>query len=120
MNNSGFVILNSSDPAILMRTNWISRPSCVGRPISAVPTTDAKRARPGKAIVEHPLQDTYQRTTVTSWNGIRDQGGSWIPGAFGRDDGQRKTLQQTDTMRSEEHTSELQSPTNLVCRLLLE
>src|SRR5256885_10929261 len=25
-----------------------------------------------------------------------------------------------DTMRSEEHTSELQSPCNLVCRLLLE
>src|SRR5574341_2408406 len=25
-----------------------------------------------------------------------------------------------DTLRSEEHTSELQSPTNLVCRLLLE
>src|SRR2546426_4770048 len=27
---------------------------------------------------------------------------------------------QRDTMRSEEHTSELQSPCNLVCRLLLE
>ena len=26
----------------------------------------------------------------------------------------------TDTHRSEEHTSELQSPCNLVCRLLLE
>src|SRR5688500_19928243 len=26
----------------------------------------------------------------------------------------------TETMRSEEHTSELQSPCNLVCRLLLE
>src|SRR5688500_102892 len=29
-------------------------------------------------------------------------------------------IPQTDTYRSEEHTSELQSPCNLVCRLLLE
>src|SRR5256885_9994948 len=28
--------------------------------------------------------------------------------------------EETDTARSEEHTSELQSPCNLVCRLLLE
>src|SRR5256885_3279311 len=39
--------------------------------------------------------------------------------------GSRKILQQTceaaeDLARSEEHTSELQSPCNLVCRLLLE
>src|SRR5256885_13742551 len=33
-----------------------------------------------------------------------------------RDDGQRGVL----LLRSEEHTSELQSPCNLVCRLLLE
>src|SRR2546426_7732804 len=29
-------------------------------------------------------------------------------------------LERLDAMRSEEHTSELQSPCNLVCRLLLE
>src|SRR5256885_10692566 len=32
----------------------------------------------------------------------------------------RKPGSDADTMRSEEHTSELQSPCNLVCRLLLE
>src|SRR5574341_1947903 len=31
-----------------------------------------------------------------------------------------KSLKQNASLRSEEHTSELQSPTNLVCRLLLE
>src|SRR3989454_3992516 len=31
-----------------------------------------------------------------------------------------KPMERTDWMRSEEHTSELQSPCNLVCRLLLE
>src|SRR5256885_8010233 len=33
---------------------------------------------------------------------------------------QYPVLRQTDLARSEEHTSELQSPCNLVCRLLLE
>src|SRR2546426_9239671 len=32
----------------------------------------------------------------------------------------KKLLAVTPTIRSEEHTSELQSPCNLVCRLLLE
>src|SRR5207244_11887277 len=32
----------------------------------------------------------------------------------------KKPLQQTQVLRSEEHTSELQSPDHLVCRLLLE
>src|SRR2546426_1455570 len=33
---------------------------------------------------------------------------------------QRESLREFDVERSEEHTSELQSPCNLVCRLLLE
>src|SRR2546426_7235167 len=33
---------------------------------------------------------------------------------------QEMTGKETRTLRSEEHTSELQSPCNLVCRLLLE
>src|SRR5580658_11297598 len=39
----------------------------------------------------------------------RDYGWAWAAPGFGR-----------DCARSEEHTSELQSPCNLVCRLLLE
>src|SRR5205807_4747128 len=34
--------------------------------------------------------------------------------------GERGAVQGADRLRSEEHTSELQSPCNLVCRLLLE
>src|SRR5574341_2364107 len=33
---------------------------------------------------------------------------------------ERRQARDIDEIRSEEHTSELQSPTNLVCRLLLE
>src|SRR2546426_6693512 len=54
-----------------------------------------------------------------------------IPGRLKLTDDERRTLANTSrrflaarkpskTLRSEEHTSELQSPCNLVCRLLLE
>src|SRR5690348_17801484 len=42
---------------------------------------------------------------------------------FGEDaefDGAQKRLRRPEAERSEEHTSELQSPVHLVCRLLLE
>src|ERR1039457_5158373 len=41
-----------------------------------------------------------------------------VDSSFGRPMGAR--LQDSRSIRSEEHTSELQSPCNLVCRLLLE
>src|SRR2546426_8294226 len=40
------------------------------------------------------------------------------PGGCGR--GNARNISQAFSIRSEEHTSELQSPCNLVCRLLLE
>src|SRR5258708_36961050 len=47
-------------------------------------------------------------------------GGHRRPGAARRDDGVRLALLHERRLRSEEHTSELQSPDHLVCRLLLE
>src|SRR2546426_7655074 len=44
---------------------------------------------------------------------------SWVIGSNARPDNSRFP-QQALLSRSEEHTSELQSPCNLVCRLLLE
>src|SRR2546426_4748595 len=46
--------------------------------------------------------------------GMLHCGGGPGPNAFGQ------SLPQAQPLRSEEHTSELQSPCNLVCRLLLE
>src|SRR5256885_6903979 len=40
--------------------------------------------------------------------------------ALANKDRRHRTIDGTRGMRSEEHTSELQSPCNLVCRLLLE
>src|SRR2546426_4817590 len=44
------------------------------------------------------------------------------PGALGNQGGRQgaRDRRDDDPLRSEEHTSELQSPCNLVCRLLLE
>src|SRR2546426_4730302 len=50
-----------------------------------------------------------------------DRGSKMIHWAFGTPDGGRFTDPVfRHLLRSEEHTSELQSPCNLVCRLLLE
>src|SRR5258706_12524409 len=45
--------------------------------------------------------------TLTNWDTVSNDPAGW-------------KLRLYDTVRSEEHTSELQSLTNLVCRLLLE
>src|SRR5256885_12989032 len=48
------------------------------------------------------------------------ESGRYVPGdPLGLDDGEEDDDFE-ETLRSEEHTSELQSPCNLVCRLLLE
>src|SRR2546427_5623726 len=63
---------------------------------------NANRPRPGR--------DSYRRTV----EGI-ERGRCWLG-----DDGVSALTTLTRQSRSEEHTSELQSQSNLVCRLLLE
>src|SRR5256885_4363523 len=48
------------------------------------------------------------------------KGASFLVSLFDGRTGALLSLMQADLLRSEEHTSELQSPCNLVCRLLLE
>src|SRR5438552_12290736 len=48
------------------------------------------------------------------------RGASSRPGRTGRRSSPRRGARPRETPRSEEHTSELQSPDHLVCRLLLE
>src|SRR5256885_12434517 len=50
----------------------------------------------------------------------RDRGRPWHPDPGAARSGRRWTHHSYPDRRSEEHTSELQSPCNLVCRLLLE
>src|SRR5688572_32739326 len=83
--------------------------------------------RSDHAEVHHHRQDRVQRLLVPAVRrGRGGEGGADLvpedvaaprPGAISRG---RHTRRRTVLERSEEHTSELQSQSNLVCRLLLE
>src|SRR5256885_10053563 len=60
----------------------------------------------------HPARDDK---VLASWNGLACRAFAETGRALGRPDYVAAAVK-----RSEEHTSELQSPCNLVCRLLLE
>src|SRR2546427_7408547 len=77
---------------------------------------DLARARPIRAA----------SSPGTSRRKPRKSGGAWCwcmsstAAALGEENGGRPARHSNRTTRSEEHTSELQSQSNLVCRLLLE
>src|SRR5256885_5494626 len=64
-------------------------------------------------LVDHALLVARRRVERVFGGGDRECGHAWPAAAKGRRRGRAM-------LRSEEHTSELQSPCNLVCRLLLE
>src|SRR5690348_18214862 len=73
-------------------------------------------------MIRRPPRSTlFPYTTL-----FRSQGGAQLPGGgaaelhVGREDVVRGGPERRAHVRSEEHTSELQSPVHLVCRLLLE
>src|SRR5256885_8428681 len=69
-------------------------------------------------MIRRPPRSTlFPYTTLFRSPADRVRGDSWIA-----DSRARKRVRRDDgqAARSEEHTSELQSPCNLVCRLLLE
>src|SRR5256885_7187022 len=76
---------------------------------------------------QHDYSYVNPNTSQTDYVGNRQQVTITNPDAttrneaYGYDELYRlKSVSYNDTPRSEEHTSELQSPCNLVCRLLLE
>src|SRR5256885_4261923 len=76
------------------------------------PYTTLFRSDRGVASL-HPPPD---RTRIASYEDSSSSGRCVHPGTLHRKSGGRRA----ECRRSEEHTSELQSPCNLVCRLLLE
>src|SRR5256885_3996507 len=71
-------------------------------------------------MIRRPPRSTlFPYTTLfRSRRAVRMDRITWRDRSQGQDPSPR--LQEVDRQRSEEHTSELQSPCNLVCRLLLE
>src|SRR5256885_2593533 len=65
-------------------------------------------------------QPQMKTATITELNGALTFQAYQITGLKSRDDAHMTGLTLKMPDRSEEHTSELQSPCNLVCRLLLE
>src|SRR6266478_2350857 len=60
-----------------------------------------------------PIDERMKQATITQW--VQDMRGVTSDGLA-----ERAAIDHVYAMRSEEHTSELQSQSNLVCRLLLE
>src|SRR5437867_7809067 len=78
-------------------------------------------------MIRRPPRSTlFPYTTLfrSRWRGVRRRpsarAGAKKPGAFGRRNPAKGPGRRGLDLRSEEHTSELQSPYDLVCRLLLE
>src|SRR5690348_18037321 len=57
---------------------------------------------------------------AVAFRGVEHQGEQAVDATSKHDDDERNAHQHASDVRSEEHTSELQSPVHLVCRLLLE
>src|SRR5690348_17454666 len=67
-----------------------------------------------------PSSTLFPYTTLfRSWGSVRRSARAG-PGSRARGRGPESTARPRARLRSEEHTSELQSPVHLVCRLLLE
>src|SRR5574337_141299 len=89
---------------------------------------DVLRADPVQGVTRTnvPRQECYDQQVVRHEGGNTTAGtvlGAVIGGVLGNTVGKgdgRKAATVVGAVRSEEHTSELQSPLNLVCRLLLE
>src|SRR5690554_7486572 len=88
--------------------------------LAAVNDALATHIRAGEIIAERiSVQALTYRITVV---GYTDTNSSVIfgPGEINFGDGREEVLNTESEVRSEEHTSELQSRPHLVCRLLLE
>src|SRR5256885_7559530 len=71
-------------------------------------------------MIRRPPRSTLFPYTTLFRSDLAHFGARGIEGALARIPIRHVALGSVDVTRSEEHTSELQSPCNLVCRLLLE
>src|SRR5256885_13212170 len=74
----------------------------------------------GSLLVWKAMLEAASRQLVFDMDGLASEGGILFFAGFGAEVRPRHVAERFSILRSEEHTSELQSPCNLVCRLLLE
>src|SRR5438552_16825939 len=103
----------SSSPGLF---GWMREPKCCGEPMVTPEPSNALKRREA-ADESSSVVITFARAAIASLvrpsRCVRAQAGP-----FGR--ARIVTVSPARRLRSEEHTSELQSPDQLVCRLLLE
>src|SRR5256885_3814832 len=90
--------------------------------MTADSTRPAATASGSFAPLRQPVFAVLWAATVLGNIGsfMRDVASSWMVTELSASPAAVALIQTAATLRSEEHTSELQSPCNLVCRLLLE
>src|SRR5205807_766376 len=106
----------------------VARPSAcdaVRPPPGYCAGTITSRSKPDSAPQASPDRPSICRTLARSWfegklSNFSVTGSNRTMALMLQSVSQTLSLSSTHTERSEEHTSELQSPCNLVCRLLLE
>src|SRR5256885_9343014 len=86
------------------------------------PYTTLFRSRIVEDLSERQLEHRRKPVGTRCWPGVRQrrEDRRRDPAVGGDPDEERGGHRAPRSVRSEEHTSELQSPCNLVCRLLLE
>src|SRR2546422_5076967 len=105
------VELNQEIDRMLMENPALEREDAEGEPEATAPAPAPAGGAGASGSTEPAAPDTdWSADIASSWRGPDDD-----------EEGDRSfTAPDTPTLRSEEHTSELQSRLHLVCRLLLE
>src|SRR5258708_17725904 len=94
------------------------RPSGSAGPKLELTETEPSPCPPSPPL---PLQPRPKRRAKNQRRSTRSTFGNWPgPSKFATPPANQRTWPVPESGRSEEHTSELQSPDHLVCRLLLE
>src|SRR5256885_3231427 len=88
--------------------------------IRRTPTSGFRSTALQVLLFHHSDRPGSSRLTLSQYPHKRDHSAAFQGKLFHDFRSQRRKCGQRTTRRSEEHTSELQSPCNLVCRLLLE
>src|SRR5205807_4845746 len=105
-------------------SNLVSEPAATTRTRPPFPTRRSSDLRAGRADDEHVLRrDERHQGAVDQGVALEERLPQLVANGaqeIARRRHERNLLSRPCPGRSEEHTSELQSPCNLVCRLLLE
>src|SRR5688572_31414719 len=104
--------------SVSLRMPTTSLMRCLGWTATRSPSTP--RANDKTCLTMSAPRSAFDCKSWSHWREPSSVAFIWSIWMKATDEGSRQWLQLLQSNRSEEHTSELQSQSNLVCRLLLE